>query len=387
MAMQKICILSFSEIKRDSRVLREIQSCQDQYHTYVIGYGDWQPPENVEYCQLSKNKRNFHFLARYFFWLILGRIFPPLYMRAFWLKREYRRAVQLMDEREFDLVHANDWDALPAAVEANSSGKMRILFDAHEFSPEQEAERLLWRIFIKPFKAFLLHKYLPQAAEMITVSPGIRDLYQQEFQSNPGIILNAPNYQKTTHHKADPEKIQIVHHGYAIRGRHLEEMIRLMGLTDERYDLNFIFVEKDLGYIAELKQLAQTIAPQRINFWKALEPEHVTAFIQRFDLGFPFLKAPNKNIQNALPNKFFDFIMAGLGIIVPGLPAMGEIVSQNKNGVVMDTQSIHEIAGELNSLTIAEINQFKRNSLRLAKEFNAEKEMRKLQRIYRELLE
>jgi len=104
-------------------------------------------------------------------------------------------------------------------------------------------------------------------------------------------------------------------------------------------------------------------------------------------LGFPFLKAPNKNIQNALPNKFFDFIMAGLGIIVPGLPAMGGIVSQNKNGVVMDTQSIHEIAGKLNSLTLAEINQFKRNSLRLAKEFNAEKEMRKLQRIYRELLE
>ena len=74
--------------------------------------------------------------------------------------------------------------------------------------------------------------------------------------------------------------------------------------------------------------------------------------------------------------------MAGLAIIVPPLPAMAEIVNQYEIGKVSKTQSPKSVALLLNSLTTKEIRRYKQNALEAAKTFNAENEMKKLERIY-----
>lgn len=55
MENNKICILSFSPIAIDRRVLREIKAASDQFEITVIGYGNWQPPDYVNYIELKKN--------------------------------------------------------------------------------------------------------------------------------------------------------------------------------------------------------------------------------------------------------------------------------------------------------------------------------------------
>ena len=45
-------------------------------------------------------------------------------------------------------MHANDWDSLPVAAKAAQNADFHLLFDAHEFSPEQEADTLFGKIII-----------------------------------------------------------------------------------------------------------------------------------------------------------------------------------------------------------------------------------------------
>ena len=93
MDKKRICILSFSKITWDSRVLREISLAAKYYAVDVIGYGSWQSPENVNYHELHSTV--------YQFWqkfplMILGRIFPAFWDRFFWIKKEYRQAETLI---------------------------------------------------------------------------------------------------------------------------------------------------------------------------------------------------------------------------------------------------------------------------------------------------
>jgi hypothetical protein len=99
------------------------------------------------------------------------------------------------------------------------------------------------------------------------------------------------------------------------------------------------------------------------------------------------MSAKTQNYYYVLPNKFFDYMMAGLAIALPPLPSMQKIVEENQNGVVASDQSIQAMASALNGLSVAEINRFKQNSLMAAKKFNAEVEMGKLMSIYNDLLQ
>ena len=138
----------------------------------------------------------------------------------------------------------------------------------------------------------------------------------------------------------------------------------------------------DKKYVPNLKKLAQKIAPEKVIFIPPVDPDKIIDEICAFDIGLPLLKASQKSYLHALPNKFFHYIMAGLAIIVPPLPAMAEIVNQYEIGKVSKTQSPKSVALLLNSLTTKEIRRYKQNALEAAKTFNAENEMKKLERIY-----
>jgi hypothetical protein len=134
----------------------------------------------------------------------------------------------------------------------------------------------------------------------------------------------------------------------------------------------------NLKYLDELKSLADRLARGRLIFHAPVPPREINEKIVQFDVGIPFMYANTLNIYNALPNKFFDYVMAGLAIVVPPLPSMQKIVERNKMGAVSVDQSIQSVATLLNSLSVEEINQFKQNALLAAKTLNADVEMKKI---------
>ena len=94
----------------------------------------------------------------------------------------------------------------------------------------------------------------------------------------------------------------------------------------------------------------------------------------------------NFNLNSVLPNKFFEFIMAGLCVFSTGYEEVGDIIKQYKCGIYFDDANLRQNVIRLNQLSSEEIDQIKMNSLKTAKELNGENEMKKFEEMLGESL-
>lgn len=380
---KRVCILVFSDIARDGRVLREVEYARRHYEVDVIAQGQWNPPEGVRFFSLPRTTWSASLVS--VFLLLAGNITSRAWEKYYWQRREYWDALELLRNGRYDLIHANDLDTLPVAIKAAEGSKTRVLYDAHEFSLDAGGES--WRVRLRsPFRRYLLQTYGPKISAMITVANGIGNLYRSHFQFDSKVIMNAPYYREHEFRPVDPACIHLVHHGGVIAGRNIEDFISMMPRLDDRFHLHLMLIPVYKSYHASLQQLAKKTAPDRIHFLTPVAPLQVTEVVNRFDVGIPLMRVNKISYFNALPNKFFDYIIAGLAIAVSPLPEMQKIVREHQIGMVAPDQTIDSMVQTLNSLTPEQINEFKKNSLALAKTLNGDVEMQKLMDIYAGLL-
>jgi hypothetical protein len=383
MDRKRVCILVFSDIVRDGRVLREVEYARRHYEVDVIAQGHWNPPEGVRFFSLPRTTWSASLVSVAL--LLAGNITHRAWEKYYWQRQEYWDALELLRNGRYDLIHANDLDALPVAVRAAEVSNTRVLYDAHEYSLEAGGES--WRVQLRsPFRKYLLQTYGPKISAMITVAEGIGKLYRSDFNFESKVIMNAPYYREHEFRPVDPSCIHLVHHGGVIPGRNIEDFISMMSRLDDRFHLHLMLIPVYKSYHATLKQLAGKTAPDRIHFLPAVAPHQVTEVVNHFDIGIPLMRVNKISYFNALPNKFFDYIIAGLAIAVSPLPEMEQIVKEHQIGAISPDQSIDSMVKMLNSLTPDQINEFKRNSLTLAKTLNGDVEMQKLMDIYAGLL-
>jgi glycosyltransferase involved in cell wall biosynthesis len=388
MERHRLGILRLAPIETDGKVLRQIEYAAREYEVTVVGWGHLDKAR--PHVEMRTVQRHVFPPGQRLVQVALmfgGRFAPSLWERWYWRKPDHRQALTLLaGRRPLELIHVNEALTLPIGIEAARRMGARVLFDAHEYTPLLEEDKLWGRLLAVPFHHYLIRQYAHQADAMITVCPGIAERYQQVFGLEPAVITNAPAYRELPHHPVDPARIRIIHHGMAMRDRRLEEIIEIASLLDSRYTLDFILVDKDPGYIDELKGRAARVAMGRVSFLDPVPPAEIAPTINRYDVGLPWIPPVNFNYARALPNKFFESIMAGLAIAIGPSPEMARIVRQYKLGVVADSFEPAAMARLLNALPPEEINRMKQCSLLAARELNADVEMGKLLDIYRRLL-
>jgi glycogen(starch) synthase len=87
-----------------------------------------------------------------------------------------------------------------------------------------------------------------------------------------------------------------------------------------------------------------------------------------FDVGFFALPGHSLHNEYALPNKFFEYAMAGLALCVSRLPEMTTILSKYELRSTFAAVTPEIIAAAINELSREKIDQYKRNALVAAKE-------------------
>jgi len=309
---------------------------------------------------------------------------PGVYNLWYWSIPSHRQALDAALSSPADLYHANDLEALPVAAEAAKRNHAHLVFDAHEYSPLEWEENIIWRAIFPPMIRYYLRKYAKQVDGFITVSSKIGERYQREYGVNPVIILNTPKLVILPEESSTGSKIRMIHHGSAVRVRRLERLIETLKLCDDRYSLDFMLVGGK-AYINELKELAGKVAPDRIRFIDPVSPSEVINRISGYDMGFYLLEPTSFNHAMAMPNKFFDFIAAGLAVCVGPSPAMADVVNQYQVGCVTPSFEPTEVAETLNHLTEHDIRGMKAFSRQAAKILNADVEMQKLLDLYTRL--
>ena len=251
--MEKVLIISFSNLTTDPRLNRQFKALSKSFKLFAAGY-NCPTFENVNFINLIHHKKSF-----------LEKIFKAIklifrqFNSVYWDKKmnqDYYLIKNKLESEKVDIIYANDIESLPLAFKLKERFKCKIIFDAHEYSPRQWEDRLIWRLIIQPFILYYCKKYIPKVDLCITVSQRIAEEYQSQFGlKKVHVILNAPSFEvNLSPSEVDPNSIRMIHHGGAIKSRKLELMIEMMDYLDDRYSLDLMLVPSDINYLRQLKK-------------------------------------------------------------------------------------------------------------------------------------
>jgi glycosyltransferase involved in cell wall biosynthesis len=302
----------------------------------------------------------------------------PAMFAKLYLKPEYAEAIywtwpniQQMFEAgagiKADLWLANDWTALPVAARLAQANGGIYVYDSHEFAVNEYAHRLRWRLIYRPIVRHMEKRYIADAKVISTVSAGIADALEQLYglPSKPAVIRNAPQYTKSEF-RPTGERIRLLYHGIVAPGRGLEEAIASVPLWREEYSF-FIRGPGDPAYLEGLRgQIRQLGLEDRVTMLPPVPMIELVAQAREFDVGFFALKGHSLQNQFVLPNKFFEYTMAGLALCVSDLPEMTRLCEQYKHGIVFQGLEKETIAATVNGLTRDAIDRMKRAAIAAA---------------------
>lgn len=356
--MKKVLIISFSAIRSDPRVMRQIRLLESSCELTVAGFGD-KPDANIRFVEVVKPRAS---LVRKAVWAL--KLLAGAFESYYWSQYHVKAAARLLREVEPDVIIANDLSALPLALEL-AKGKP-VIYDAHEYSPGEYEDQMIWRLLFGRYNHAFCRKYLPRAASMLTVCQGIADEYALHYGVKPLVVHNAPANQRLSPSPVREGAIRMIHHGVASSARHLEVMIEMMKHLDQRFTLDLMLIEVEPGYMAFLRQKAQHDA--RIRFVEPVPMQQICQRINEYDVGVYLLPPDNFNHRHALPNKFFEFVQARLMVAIGPSPEMASLVEKYGCGVVAESFEPQALASVLQGLSTKDVQSIKDASHRAAQE-------------------
>lgn len=366
--MQKVLVLSFSVISSDPRVMRQVRLLEGVYELTVAGFGV-SPSTQARYVRLEKPPTS---IGRKALWVLL--LLSGVFESYYWSLPQVKSATQALRDEQYDLIVANDLSALPVALQL--AGSTPVLFDAHEYSPREYEDQFIWRLLFQRYNQSMCARYLPRAASMMTVCQGIANEYAAKYGVQPRVVHNAPLDQHLAPSLVEDGRIRLIHHGVASRARHLELMVDMMSLLDERFTLDFMLMETEPGYLASL--VARAEGNPRIKFLAPVPMPEICKTINPYDVGVYLLRPDNFNHQHALPNKFFEFVQARLAVAIGPSPEMKALVERYRCGVVAESFEPHVLARALTALTAEDVRRMKSASNSAAAELNYEHDGKQL---------
>ncbi len=369
-----LLIVSLTNARRDPRVYRQAAFLRKRFQVTVAGLCD---PEiaGVAYHPIVHAPAR-HPLERA--WragtLLAGHSGPFL--------SRFRVPVGTPPMPRCDIAIVNDAETLPMGFRLAQGAP--VVFDAHEYYPRQFENSLFWRVFHQRHLIRICRTYIPRCTAMTTVCDGIAEAYGANFGVRPSVILSGPEYQELSPSPVLPDMVRLIHHGSATPGRNIETMIELMDILPPRFTLDLMLVGNS-PYSDKLR----TMCSLRPNItWRDPVPmQALSVEINSYDMGIYILPPTNFNNAMSLPNKFFEFIQARLGVAIGPSPEMARLVRQHELGIVSSDFTPAAMARQLNSLTVDDISRFKRNAHSAAAMLNADIEMEKLQRLLNEILD
>ncbi len=267
---------------------------------------------------------------------------------------------------------ANDWPMLPIAAEAAATKGGIVVYDSHELALEEFAERPEWRKYIRPVVAHVEAGYIRNAKVISSVSPGITAHLDATYQvpATHLTLRNAPAWQATDARPAgDP--VRLLYHGIVSPGRGLEALIESAASWKPGFSLTIRGPASPPDYMDQLTRLAGSHGvTDRVSFEGPVPMTSLVAAARPFDIGLMALPGHSAHTRFALPNKLFEYMMAGLALAVTDLEEMVTLLNDTGAGFSLGDGSPAAIGAAINSLTRPEIDRMRAAALEAAKRYN-----------------
>ncbi len=304
------------------------------------------------------------------------------------LRPLHRHCYALLRQIRPDAIHANDWPVLPVAAMTKKETGARIVYDSHEFAREEHGTRSLWRLLYRPHVCVTEAAGLRDADRVVTIGPGIARLMAHTYSlpRQPLVVANVPDYRPVAIHPLGP-RLELLYHGLMTEGRGIETLITAVAGVQRPVRL-VLRGDGTRHYVNRLRRLvARCATPERIIFEPAVSLDKVIEAAAHADIGLftPTLLTPQARFM--LPNKLFEYLMAGLMVIVSDADDVAEVVRRYDCGLVLSDVSPPTLAAAIDALGLDEIRRCKDRARESAHSLCWDQERGKLIALYAELAE
>ena len=296
---------------------------------------------------------------------------------------------------EIDLVHCNDLEPLPFCVllKALSFGRIKIIYDAHELETEKNATTGVRQIISRLLESLLIKRI----DSFMTVSPSIAEWYRERFDlKRVEVVLNCPRLWATSKKNTLRRELGIgdgvhivLYQGGFMSGRYLEELLEAFRI-DDRADQALVFLGRaaDTAQARSIERAIKSAADTlgNVHHLPSVPLELLSDYTSSADIGISLIEDICLSYRYCLPNKFFEFAMAGLPIVVSDLPEMRRMVEEYDCGVVCSSARPASIRGAIDTALYGDMVRLGLNARRMAQDNSWERQEQKLLALYDKIL-
>jgi glycogen(starch) synthase len=305
-------------------------------------------------------------------------LLPGLAPALYWLPGFRREALRAALDFRPDVVICNDWNTLPVGTALNRRCGAKLVYDAHELATREHIQNWKWRLVSHRAVREIEQRNMPFVNLVVTVSEGIaqslRNLY--DLTQKPIVIRNLPHYQAIPFREIKLP-LTVLFHGLIRQERGLEQLIDSM----PAWSFNGCFVIRGYGqdaYLAALKERArQRGVADRVLFAPRVSPDRLVAEAASADIGYLALPGTTEHYEFALPNKLFEYMMAGLPVMATPRVEMATMLSSTGSGFTTELEP-QSLAATLNRMNLEDLNRMRKAALAAAQGLSWEHEKSRL---------
>lgn len=396
----KIVMFVYNNFLNDSRVLKEAESLSNagyivkiiavldgntlEYEEIrnfeVFRVGNKQPQKGMSFLRNNRFTRNFY--------IILSKVFNLL--------NYYWKSFVLVKGEKADVYHSHDLNTLFLAYMSAKFKRARIVYDSHELFVERNTLKpnRLSKHLLRILEGYLIKR----VDKVITVNESIScELSKRYSIEKPEIVMNVPPLSWSVFEEKDKllrnllkvkkDHILIIYTGSFTFNRGLEKIIEsltylpnchlvLLGYGSEKYKDALSILSKKIG------------VDNRFSFFGPVHSEHVIKYVSEADIGIVPIENSCLSYYYCLPNKFFEYLLAGLPIAASNFPELTKIINKYNLGTTFDPANPFDIASSIQSILRdkKEIEEIKKRTKVAARDYNWEIESVKLTSIYEKIL-
>jgi glycosyltransferase involved in cell wall biosynthesis len=260
-----------------------------------------------------------------------------------------------LESTEFDLIHAHDFmmiECARRAADKAATGRARrpFVYDAHEW--------VRGLTYLPPGRRDVVldaeARNIGAADAVVTVSPILANRLRDEhsLDETPQVVLNAPvarAFNRSSGHSVRaqtglPDDIPLaVYSGGVHESRGVATLIQSLPLVSELH-LAIVASNPDLpGVVSLLAEAERLGCNDRVHVVPFVAPDEVSSYLRTANVGVhPLLRSGNAEL--ALPNKLFEYLHAGLPMVVSDMPSMADMVRRHGWGEVFSVGEPQSLA-------------------------------------------
>ncbi|SDB85265.1 glycosyltransferase [Williamwhitmania taraxaci] len=362
--MSRVVILVTNDIEADQRVAKVAGSMA------VLGYDI--SIVGVMRSYSSRSFRMTHKLVR--FHLLFQR--GPLFYLSFNIRAFFHLLFH-----SYAVVVACDTDTLLAARLAKLVKGFKLVFDAHELFPDvpelvgddHRLTRAIWKMVER--------SCIPGVDTAITVSEGVAKEYARRYGKSFSVVRNVPLSISGFNANQSNQNV-IIYQGAINTGRGLELLCEAMHFLPEA-ELWIV----GTGYLDNtIARLVQPLVDSgQIKLLGRIAPEILRGITTQASVGVSLEEDLGLSYRYCLPNKLFDYIFAGIPVLVSDLPEMRKLVEGYSIGVVLMERTPQALANTIRGMLsdLSRRKQWQQNLAIAAIELCWEKEQEKFFRVWK----